>query len=92
MGGITLQLEPAMRRVLLALGACALALTVTGTASAGWYRGCYPRPVVVVPQPCAPAPVVVQAPPVCSPVVCSPVRPVNVPHHRPFHYLRRHCR
>jgi len=62
-------------------------LTITGTASAGWHRGCAPVRVVA-PRPCAPAPVVVQAPPVCPPVVCQPVRPVCVPHYRPFHYVR----
>ena len=68
-----------MRRVLLGLGACALALTLSGTASAaGWHRvGCGPRRVVVV-NPCrpcyTPAPVCVEpvAPPPC--VVVEPVR------------------
>jgi len=86
-----------MRRASLALGACALVLTLAGTASAGWYRGCYPPPVVVVQpcRPCIPAPVCVQPVPVrvCPVVVQQPVcQPCPPPCPPPCGVIVRHSR
>jgi hypothetical protein len=61
-----------MRRVLLGLGVCALALVFAGSASAGWHREVRcERPVVVVYRPVCP--------PVCVPVAPVPRCDVVVP-------------
>jgi hypothetical protein len=84
-----------MRRVLLGLGVCAIALVFSGTASAGGHRYYAHRRVVVVEpcRPCVSAPVIVQpvTVPSCTVVVptCQPCVPAC---HVVTRHVHRHCR
>jgi hypothetical protein len=79
------------RPLLLTAAALVLGLTLTTTASAHTFRGCYhPRHVHFCrPAPCAPVVVTPPCAPVVVPTYCAPVRHVHYSH---LWVPRRHCR